>query len=445
MRFSDLIKMGLRNLFRRKARTSLTVIGVIIGTISIVIMISIGTGMNESFEKSVMQNGSMTIITVSTWADVFDDDGNYVSSSTQKLDETLVENLKKLEHVVAVGAKIDKSLTLTCGKYQTWAQITALDCSTYEGFGFPELASGTYPTPENNSTLVLSSNIMNREFNNYSSRSRSSKTVDWSRERVALTFNDYAPNENKKPFAYVIRDYAVMPESDDWRFNYTCYMDLEFFKELYTQYANTLKLEDRKKAVASLNEFSEIQINVDNMNNVTAVQDEIKKLGYGSSSDMQYIEPMQETSQMLQFVLGAIGVVAMLVSAINIANTMIMATYERTKEIGIMKVLGCIVGDIRKLFLFEAGLLGFFGGIIGLGISFAGVHLINKYGGPIFEKLSSGSIFFGNGEEGGFLVIPIWLPIFAVAIGMAVGLVSGFIPAYRATTIRAIEAMKTEG
>ena len=65
MRFIDLIKMGARNLLRRKARTLLTVIGVIIGTISIVVMISIGIGMNQSFESSIMENGSMTVIEIS--------------------------------------------------------------------------------------------------------------------------------------------------------------------------------------------------------------------------------------------------------------------------------------------------------------------------------------------------------------------------------------------
>ena len=67
---------------------------------------------------------------------------------------------------------------------------------------------------------------------------------------------------------------------------------------------------------------------------------------------------MLQTSKMLQVVLGAIGGVAMVVSAINIANTMIMSIYERTKEIGIMKVLGCMLKDIRKLFLFETHLVG---------------------------------------------------------------------------------------
>lgn len=444
MKFSDLIKMALRNLFRRKARTALTVIGVIIGTISIVIMVSIGIGMNRSFQEAVMQNGSMTIITVNTWNDQYDENGNWVNSSTQVLDDKLVEQLKSMEHVKSVAAKIQKSLTLKSGKYQTWAQIIALDCSTYEDFGFPELSSGAYPTAEKNSVIVLSNYMANTEFYNYSSRNSASKVIDWSRDKVSFTFNDYQANENKKAFNYVIKDYCVMEESDNWMYSYYTYIDMAFFKELYMQYANTLKLEDRKKAIASLSNYNEIQINVDSMDNVTAVQEQIKALGYGSSSDMQYIEPMQETAKMLQIVLGAIGGIAMLVSAINIANTMVMSIYERTKEIGIMKVLGCLIKDIKKQFLLEAGFIGLLGGIIGIGLSYLASFLINRYGGPIFEALASGSYMFGSGESG-MSVIPWWLPFFAAAFGMLVGVVSGYFPATRATKISAIEAMKTEG
>ena len=157
---------------------------------------------------------------------------------------------------------------------------------------------------------------------------------------------------------------------------------------------------------------------------------------------MQYIEPMKETAEMMELVLGAIGAVAMLVSAINIANTMIMSIYERTKEIGIMKVLGCKVGDVRKLFLFEAGIIGLIGGIVGIGLSYLASWLLNTYGGQIFESLMSGSMGVAEGSQ--FSVIPFWLPFFAAFFGMMVGVLSGFFPALRATKISAIEAMKSE-
>lgn len=148
---------------------------------------------------------------------------------------------------------------------------------------------------------------------------------------------------------------------------------------------------------------------------------------------------LKETSDTLQMVLGIIGGVAMLVSAINIANTMVMAIYERTKEIGIMKVLGCTVRDIKRQFLLESGLLGLCGGIIGIALSYLVSYLLNTYG-----KSFLGS-FLGTGAMGVCSIIPVWLPFAAAAFGILIGVISGYFPAERATRIRAIEAMKTEG
>ena len=66
MSTSDMIKMALRNLWKRKLRTFLTILGVVIGTASIVVMVSIGIGMNESFQQQVEEWGSLQVINVST-------------------------------------------------------------------------------------------------------------------------------------------------------------------------------------------------------------------------------------------------------------------------------------------------------------------------------------------------------------------------------------------
>ena len=95
MKISDLIKMGLRNLGRRKARTALTVIGVVIGTISIMLMVAIGQGLNYNFEQQIMQNGRMTIITIRKNSWVADDDGVY-QERKQKLDDGLVKQVKEM-------------------------------------------------------------------------------------------------------------------------------------------------------------------------------------------------------------------------------------------------------------------------------------------------------------------------------------------------------------
>ena len=438
MRISDLLKLAFRNLMRRKARTALTVIGVVIGTISIVVMVSIGFGVNKSFDETIMQSGSMTIIRIQKYGAVFDENGNYVDSREQVLDDSVVEQIRTIEHVKAVSPVIQKYVQLECGKYQSGVTLYGMDCEAFEAFEFPALQYGSYPTREHPATVVLSPQSM-QYFYNFSGRNNQEKSVDPLTEEVVLKFQEYQTHPRKKQFELSLSDVAMMEETDNWEYSYNIYMDIEYFREIWQKYANTLTLEDRKRAVSSVANYEEIKINVDNINNVAKVQDEIEALGYATYSEMQYLEPLKETSRMLQMVLGAIGSIAMIVSAINIANTMVMSIYERTKEIGIMKVLGCLVRDIKRQCVLEAGLIGLLGGIVGIAISYVLSFLINKYGSGIM-----GSIV-GTETTGELSIIPFWLPFAAAAFGMLVGLLSGYFPARRATRIRAIEAMKTEG
>lgn len=445
MRISDLIKMGLRNLSRRKARTALTIIGMVIGTISIVVMISIGIGMNQTFKSQVMELGSLTTITVNRYADIMDEDGNYVDFREQKMDASLVEQISQIEHVRAVTPVIYKSMRMYSGKYEGYLSVYAMDCSTWEDFDFPGLSSGTYPTPENNKIIVFGEYAFDN-FWKTTGRNYESTSLDPAVDKITMGFSpgEYTVSERKKEFRIKLdNNYARFEYTENYEYDYYAYMDIEYFEELWGKYCDTLTPADRKKAMKSLETYESIKINVDNIKNVSEVQDAIKALGYQTSSLMMYMEPMQETSNMLQMVLGAIGGVAMLVSAINIANTMIMSIYERTKEIGIMKVLGCLIKDIKKLFLFEAGMIGLMGGIIGIVLSYIASWAINKFGQPLFESLMSGMM--GTGEESKFSQIPFWLPFLAAGFSILVGVISGYFPAKRATKISAIEAMKTEG
>ena len=86
-------------------------------------------------------------------------------------------------------------------------------------------------------------------------------------------------------------------------------------------------------------------------------------MGFFAFSLKEMIESTANVFKILQFVMGGIGCVALLIAAVGIANTLIMSIYERTKEIGIIKVVGASIPDIRNLFLLEAGFIGFMGGI----------------------------------------------------------------------------------
>ena len=170
------------------------------------------------------------------------------------------------------------------------------------------------------------------------------------------------------------------------------------------------------------------------MDNVMEVQNAITDMGYQAYSNMQWLEQAQEQMDMIQAVLGGIGAVSLFVAAIGIANTMMMSIYERTKEIGVLKVLGCAMGDIRSMFLMEAGFIGFMGGAAGLGLSYGVSKLVNRFLGSSFMGMGSGDISR----------IPLWLSAAAVVFAIFIGMLAGLFPALRAMKLSPLAAIRNE-
>ena len=184
--------------------------------------------------------------------------------------------------------------------------------------------------------------------------------------------------------------------------------------------------------------YNQILVQVDELDNVTNIQTQITEMGYEANSNAEWIESNQKTMGYVQAVLGGIGAVSLFVAAIGITNTMMMSIYERTKEIGVMKVLGCDLRNIRSLFLMEAGFIGFIGGIIGLALSYSISVVINK---------------IASGAEGGGMMlpassaisyIPFWLAGLSLVFAVMVGMVAGFFPALRAMKLSPLAAIHNE-
>ena len=444
MKISDLIKMGLRNLFRRKARTALTIVGMVIGTISIVVMSSIGVGINNVFTEAVMKNGGLSLIYVypnNSW----NGNGQQENTKVAELNDELVAQIKDIEHVRSVSPVYNSFVRMTCGKYENYMSISVVDFATASDFGYPLLKDGTRLTKEDYKTVIVPQYVLDN-FSFYSGRTVKQKAVDLTKDKVKVQFQDYQMNENKKPYTFNLHDnYAQFVEEENSQYSWQAYMDIDYYKEVYTKYANTLKNEDRKKALKALETYQQLLVNVEDIRQVSDVVEQINELGVMCYSAMTDLDPMIETADMLKMVFGAIGAVAMLVSAINIANTMIMSIYERTKEIGIMKVLGCLIRDIKKLFLLEAGMIGFIGGCIGMGLSYIASWAVNKYGGPLLSSIIPGNGWYVDSTGAQFSQITFWMPLVAISLSVGVAVIAGYVPARRATRISAIEAMKTEG
>ena len=119
---------------------------------------------------------------------------------------------------------------------------------------------------------------------------------------------------------------------------------------------------------------------------------------------------------------------ALLVAAIGIMNTMMMSIFERTKEIGIIKVLGCRIDNIAGLFLAESAYIGLFGGALGLGLSFGISLLLNQ-------------LLASSGLRS---IIPAYLAFGAVGFSIIVALAAGMYPAIRAMKLSPLAAIRNE-
>jgi len=143
LRFVDFTTMGFKNLWRRKLRTSLTMVGVSIGTFSIVIMMSLGIALRTSYTKQLEEWGSLTLIRINSFNWDYSDDGPGVPKKN-KLDDQAVNKIKQIEHVRAVSPLLSVDGYLKSGKYVAYVSITGIDPDTMQYFDLPKVASRRY-------------------------------------------------------------------------------------------------------------------------------------------------------------------------------------------------------------------------------------------------------------------------------------------------------------
>lgn len=431
----DLIYMGIKNLWRRKLRTFLTVLGVVIGATSIIVMLSIGFGLTQSFEDQISQWGSLTTINVyPKWSDP----SMPSTGNTQVyLNDEAVTSFKAIPHVVAVNPIIETYGTVIDGKYITNIPIRGIDPSIMEDFEF-EVADGRLLNESDEMTAVFGGQVAMSFYNPKATVWREPK-VDLMKDKLVITLNpNYGwsdPNQETINYkSYKIKVAGILTE-DNYEYSYAVYMPMADVKKMIKEKekAENLKPSPNK----SKDDYQNITVKVDDMDNVKDVQDQIKSLGYEAYSLNDQLESMKQTARSIQLALGGIGAISLLVAAIGITNTMVMSIYERTKEIGIMKVIGASINDIKKLFLFESAMIGLFGGILGIGLSYLLSFLINKFGANFGN-------FMGTGMGTKISIIPVWLVFASLAFSALIGVISGYYPARRAMNLSAIEAIRQE-
>ena len=457
MKWKDMIGMSLSNLFKRKVRTLLTVAGVIIGTCAIVVMVSFGIGINESMNTMMEGMGDLTIVQINNY--------NQTPESTP-LDDDMIAKIEAIPHVVAVTPvyTLDwNAVTINSGKYAYQGQIYGVNMKSLADFGYT-VQEGSLPGDDFEENMILFG--WSALYNFYNTKKTSNNMifaqpdatgtipdpyVDPMKDELELVINEMQGNldegtstttASKKQKPIELKCIGVM--GDDRSRNpppgYAVFMDVSFAKKLQEQY-NKINDVDTTNTKSS---YDNVSVKAESVEYVAEVEEAIQALGFADTYSMESIrKPLEQQMSTIQMILGGLGAISLLVAALGITNTMIMSIYERTREIGVMKVLGCVVGNIRTMFLVEAGTIGFMGGILGLAFSYGISFAINSFAAA-GNSISLGGIV-GVGVTGSNVsIIPVWLAFGALVFATMIGLISGFYPANRAVKISALTAIKQE-
>jgi ABC-type antimicrobial peptide transport system permease subunit len=188
-------------------------------------------------------------------------------------------------------------------------------------------------------------------------------------------------------------------------------------------------------------DYDQIHILCKDVKTTRAVAASLREAGYNLWTVADYMENVENQALIIQAVLGGIGAITLLVASIGIANTMVMAIYERTREIGVMKVIGATGSDVMKMFLMEAGLIGVCGGVLGLACSLGASRAINYFAK---DFMATGMGLGGGGDQYSISVIPPYLMAFALAFAFCIGVIAGLYPARRASKLSPILAIRNE-
>lgn len=454
MKISDLFVLSIQNLWRRKLRTSLTLLGVIIGTASIVIMISLGIGMQESIMNQIKDFGSLNVISVNkNWGRRGKIEGG---KKEVKINDELIREIEKIPGVTVVSPVTNVYVSLKNKRYVTYVNVQGVKKELLEAQGI-KLEEGKLFDNSKRIQLVLGSEVPYQfrdpnAIDDYGQRydangkelERKAK-VNVMKDRIDLLYTDRVTEKESdsgskisepKPIRVKIIGKA---KSGQQVFDYSAYTSLEAVEEINKEKEKW----EKENGISSENstdkrrkEYNQISVYVEDGSKVKEIQKKIKKMGVEASSMVDMLEGVQNFSRIAQTILGGIGAVSLFVAALGIANTMVMSIYERTKEIGVMKVIGASLGDIKKLFLSEAALIGLIGGVLGLVFSGSVSALINF--------IVRGTNIFGGSGPTKISIIPIWLYLMGMTFTTIVGLGSGYFPARRAMKLSVLKALRNE-
>lgn len=398
--------------------------GIVIGVASVIIIMALGEGMQQNLEKNLGSLGA-DMVTVSLGSsratgamggfrrENFENNDNS-NKIIKNITNKEVQALKSIPNIAYIQGVVSERGEIGYLDETSSATIKGVDTKIWKNIENTNLESGRYLSQGDKNVVVIGNKIAKDRF------------------KQDIQLNRQITIEGK-PFRVVgiLEESKGMSSSDS-----LIYMSIEIaritFEEIGEKEFDSIeiKIKDTNLIDETLKQIeSRLML-------IRAVNERTKDFGVNSVKAFQ--ETISDTLNTITLFLSAIAAISLLVGAIGIANTMFTTVLEKTKEIGIMKSIGAKNKDILFIFLLNSGMIGLTGGVMGGIVGVIGSKLLSNV-------LRKGLTMPGRMiSSGGVVVVTPKIILIVLSLSITIGILSGIVPAYRASKMNPVDALRYE-
>jgi len=424
--FKDLLRTAFGNLRRRPVRNILTSAGVLIGIVTLVAMVSFGVGVQEEVNRNFQTLGLENVFISPSYPeqDQFDPFG--IPEPEHPITPDQVNEFKQMPEVLSVTPVLNLPTNMeTSLSFEDRTIPVRLEGGMGRGMGMggpdflfaPEMLAGRDLGEGETQGMVITNRIADRLIENsnlgYADLIGKSMVLTVRLPRGEMRDFDTDIIGVEKSRGYNSADLGVWERAE--------------IKAWWYGRPDTLSTDGYDMLIVRAVDEKEVPVILDYAKDM---QLEAQSLG-------AFLEIANRVLAIMQTLLGSVGTLALLVATLGVANTMMMAIYERTREIGVLKALGARNKEVRRMFTADAILLGLIGGVVGL---FLGTLL-----GRLVDW--AGHLYLANEGVSGIgqmSIVPPWLAVGALLFASFIGVLGGFYPAARAARLDPVAALKHE-